>query len=85
MVVTRDQLYRLIDALPDEELEVAAHVLEELAQPSSHLNAIDTDIIDDEPYTDEQRAAVAKALIDVEAGRTLTTEELLKALDHEEG
>lgn len=82
-MVTRDQLYRLIDDLPDDELDVAARILEHLRAASQPMYTPETAPDNDEPVTPEQAAAVAEALADLEAGRTMTTAELLEALEPE--
>ncbi len=58
-MTTKDALYRLIDAIPADELETARRALEPLADPV--LLALANAPIDDEPETDEERAAVEEA------------------------
>ena len=50
MATTRERLRELLDALPDDRLEEAAVALRALSIPE-----------DDEPVTDEDRAALATA------------------------
>lgn len=58
-VTTKDALYRLIDAIPAEDLETAQRALEPLADPV--LLALADAPLDDEVETEEERAAVAEA------------------------
>jgi hypothetical protein len=58
--VTRADLHRLVDELPEASLDVVAVYLERAKDPElARLGALEWD---DEPYTDEQRAADAAAL-----------------------
>jgi hypothetical protein len=54
--MTKDQLYRLIDAIPPAGLEAARRALEPLADPM--LLALANAPIDDEPTTPEDIAAI---------------------------
>lgn len=72
----RERLRRLADAyasLTDEAAELAADVLETLTRrldPLAASLALAPD--DDEPLTDEDRAAIAEGLADLAAGRGVT-------------
>ena len=67
MAITRSDLHRLVDAVPDEILEQARRALEPLADP--FLLALASAPADDEPETDEERVAVREARDDIAAGR----------------
>jgi hypothetical protein len=62
-MVTIERLYRLVEALPDEERDTAARVLEALAglEHEALLVDLETAPLRDEPETEEERAAVARA------------------------
>ena len=66
MAMTRDRLRELLDAVPDDRLADAALALEPLVDPmlAVLLNAP----LDNEPVTDEDRAAIAEGKADVERG-----------------
>ena len=72
--LTRDELHRLVDAIPDSELASAAAALEPLVDPV--MRALLTGPIDDEPETEEERAAVAEAKAELARGEFLTHEEV---------
>jgi hypothetical protein len=72
MTVSREELHRLVDQLP----EAALNALEEwLAGYDPVLWALLTAPEDDEPETEEERAAVAEAYEDLKAGRVVSLEE----------
>ena len=73
-MLTRDELHRLIDAIPDSKLAVAATALEPLVDPV--MRALLTAPIDDEPESEEERAAVAEAKAELARGEFLTHEEV---------
>ncbi len=66
-LMTRTELHRLLDTIPDAALETARQALEPLADP--FLLALAAAEVDDEVETDAERAAVAEAREDVAAGR----------------
>ena len=60
--MTRADLHRLVDELPEASLEPAAVLLERAKDPvEARLEAAPRD---DEPFTDEERRAVDEALAD---------------------
>jgi hypothetical protein len=72
----RDNLHRLVDTLPESELERAERVLEALrqvAEPS--YRPLEGAPLDDEPETPEEEEAVEEARRDVAAGRVISHEE----------
>jgi hypothetical protein len=60
-MTTKAELHELVDALPDRATDEAALQLRALAVP-----------LDDEPETDEERAAVAEARAALERGEGLS-------------
>jgi len=81
-MTTRTDRYRLIDELPEGELPAAQRFLEGL-QSGSHdplLEALLQAPWDDEPETEEERAAVAEAHEDLRAGRVVSHEEARRRL-----
>lgn len=66
-VISRENLHRLVDALPDQNLLAAKEAIEPLADP--FLAALASAPIDDEPESEEERAAVAEAVDDLTHGR----------------
>jgi hypothetical protein len=72
----RDNLHRLVDSLPESELERAERVLEALrlvADPP--YRPLEDAPLDDEAETPEENAAVAEARGDVAVGRVVSHEE----------
>lgn len=79
-MVTKDRLYQLIDALPEEEITTAARVLEALAglEPGEPFYTAETAPLDDEPETEEEQTAVAEGEADVAAGRLVPAANLYR-------
>jgi hypothetical protein len=77
-MTTREALYRLIDELPEGELDTAERLLERLRQrddrrvPRVLLDAPE----DDEPETEAERVAVSEAYEDLARGDVIAHEEL---------
>jgi hypothetical protein len=61
--VTKNDLYRLVDALPEHEHDTAARVLEALSLVGEEgpRYTIETAPFDDEPDSDEERLAAEEA------------------------
>jgi hypothetical protein len=74
MAMTRADIHRLLDAVPDETLDAARRALEPLADP--FLLALADAPIDDEPEMAEERAAVHEARDDIAAGRVRDWDEV---------
>lgn len=78
----RERLHRLVDSLPDSETAVAERVLEALSAsthgglPAFLRNAP----ADDEPYTEQERAAVEEAYESIRRGEVLSDAELKREL-----
>ena len=77
-MTTREALYRLVDSIPAAQLDDARKRLEPLADPV--LAALANAPIDDEPETDEERAAVAQARAEIDAGDYVTLDEMRREL-----
>jgi predicted transcriptional regulator len=72
----RDNLHRLVDALPESELERAERVLEALRQVAeAPYRPLEDALLDNEPEMSEERAAVDEARSDIAAGRVISHEE----------
>lgn len=73
----KEELHRLVDELPKSELHSAKRFLEYLRNMGDPvLQALMEAPYDDEPETDEERAAVAEAQEDFKAGRVVSHQEL---------
>ena len=77
-VTTREDLHRLVDALPDQNLLAAKEAIEPLADP--FLAALANAPIDDEPESEDERAAVAEAMDDLTHGRVRPWDEVRREL-----
>jgi hypothetical protein len=77
----RDGLHRLIDELPESELEAAERFLNYLrAMTDPVLRALLEAPPDDEPETDEERQAVQEAREELARGEVRTLEEVRREL-----
>ncbi len=73
----KEDLHRLVDELPKKELPVAKRYLEYLRNMGDPvLRALMEAPEDDEPETEEERAAVAEAYEDLAAGKVITLEDV---------
>lgn len=77
--MTRADLHHLVDELPEASLEAAARYLERAQDPM--LAVLDAAPPDDEPYTDEERAAVTAGRAAHRRGEGVLLEDLLAELD----
>jgi hypothetical protein len=57
--MTRAELHRLVDELPEASLDPVARLLERARDPTVAM--LDASPLDDEPYTREEQAAVEAA------------------------
>jgi len=73
-MTTREALYRLVDSIPAAQLDDARQRLEPLIDPV--LAALANAPYDDEPETDEERAAVAEGRAALDAGDFVSLEEV---------
>jgi hypothetical protein len=82
-ITTKDHLHHLVDELPEgQPTQAAERVLTHLVNLGEDpvvralINAPD----DDEPLTDDERAAIAEGLADLERGDVVSDEELRREL-----
>ena len=77
MEITREDLHKLVDRLPECEWEVSYWVLlAHLKQHDPLLWRLMTAPEDDEEETEEERLAVEEGREDIRAGRVFTQEEV---------
>lgn len=77
----RDQIRALVDELPDDELRPALRFLQFLRDGGAPaLRALALAPEDDEPLTDEDRAALDEARADLAAGRVVSHAEARRRL-----
>jgi hypothetical protein len=75
----REKLHDLIESLPNEDVPTALRVLEALSLSSVPVPIGLRDVpIDDEPETEEERAAVAEARRDLAEGRVIPHDEIMR-------
>ena len=80
-MTTKDELHRLVDQLPESQIETAARDLRELcAAGDPVLRALLTAPSDDEPLTAEDRAAIAEGWDAYRAGDVVSLEEVKREL-----
>lgn len=77
-VTTRGALDRLVESIPAAQLDDAVRALTPMADPL--LVTLANALYDDEPETDEERAAVEEAKADIAAGNFMTLEDLRREL-----
>jgi hypothetical protein len=72
----RTKLHDLVESLPSDNVSTALRLLEELNSTSddSILLALRDIPLDDEPETEEERAAVAEARREIEEGKGIPHE-----------
>ncbi|HSY47398.1 MAG TPA: hypothetical protein VLC46_01165 [Thermoanaerobaculia bacterium] len=77
----RTKLHDLVESLPSEDVPTALRVLEALSSSSDPVPLALRDIpIDDEPETEEERAAVAEARREIEEGKGIPHDEAMRRL-----
>jgi len=77
----RTKLHDLIESLPSDDVPTALRVLEALNSTSDPIPLALRDIpFDDEPETDEERAAVAEARREIEDGKGIPHDEAMRRL-----
>ena len=77
-MTTKEALYRLIDAIPEQERDAARSALEPLADPV--LLALANAPLDDELETDEERGAVAEAWDEYRRGKWVSADDVKREL-----
>lgn len=75
--MSREPLHALLDRIPEEELPAAKRFLEYLAINPAYRTALSAPP-DDEPVTEADAAAIARALDDVRAGSVASHEDILR-------
>lgn len=73
----RERLHRLVDELDEAELAPTLRIME-MRHHDPVIQAFANAPEDDEPWTDEDEAAVAESRADFAAGRTISLEEMLR-------
>jgi hypothetical protein len=77
----RTKLHDLIESLPSDDVPTALRVLEALNSSSDSIPLAFRDIpFDDEPETEEERAAVAEARREIEEGKGIPHDEAMRRL-----
>lgn len=77
--MTRAELHRLVDALPEASLEPAAVLLERAQDPV--VARLEAAPWDDEPTTPEEEAEVAEAVAALRRGEGIPLQDLIAELD----
>lgn len=77
---TRERLHRLIDQVPDGELDAIERLLADRRPTATSFPAFADAPEDDEPVTPEDEAALAEAYADVAAGRVVPHDEARRRL-----
>jgi len=75
--MTREALHELIERIPEEEIVAAQRFLEYLAR-SATFRATLSAPPDDEPVTDGDAESIARARRDIQAGRVVAHEDVLR-------
>lgn len=77
-MIAREELYDLIDRIPESELPAVRSYLRYLAEVATDpvLRNLLNAPLDDEPETEEERQAVQEAKEDLAAGRVVSTDEI---------
>ena len=80
-MATKEDLHRLVDKLPESEVPAAERYLEYLsvARQDPFLRALLNAPLDDEPETEDERAAMAEARAALERGEVITDQDLRRA------
>jgi hypothetical protein len=72
--MTRAELHRLVDELPDESVDAAGILLSRAKDPM--LAALEAALFDDEPYTGEDRTASDEGWAAYQRGEAISVAEL---------
>jgi hypothetical protein len=75
-MTTREKLHKVVDELPDSEVEPAFELLDSRRDPL--LRALDEAPEEDEEISPEEEAAAAEGRADIAAGRTVSHAEMLR-------
>ena len=81
----RQTLHTLVDELPEPELPAARRYLEYLRQTADPLRrALETAPVDDEPLTDDDRAAIREGRKEYAQGESVSHDEIKRLLSETE-
>jgi hypothetical protein len=75
--MSRDTLHQLVDRIPEGEVSAAQRFLEYLASSPAYRVALSAPP-DDEPVTEGDVAAINRARNDIQAGRVVSHEDILR-------
>jgi hypothetical protein len=75
--MARERLHTLIDRIPEAEISAAQRFLEYLATTPA-FRAANLATSDDEPITQGDAEAIARARKDIESGRVVSHDEILR-------
>jgi predicted transcriptional regulator len=75
-MTTREMAHKLIDDLPDSELKPVVELLASRRDPV--IAAFQDAPLEDEEISPEEEAAAAEGRADIEAGRVVSHEEMLR-------
>lgn len=78
-MTAKEQLRERIETLTEPEAERTLRLLDDLRDPVAVF--LDSAPLDDEPETDEERAAVAEANAAIAAGDTVSLNEILREFE----
>ena len=80
-MTAKQQLRQLVDELSEVEAAEALDLLAARGRRDSLTELLDNAPLDDEPETDEERAAVAEADAAIAAGDTVSLDEILREFE----
>lgn len=75
--MTREALHELIDRIPESEIDAAQRALERLAGDAAFRAGMSAPA-DDEPVTAGDAEAIARARRDLQTGRVVSHDEILR-------
>ena len=78
--MSREALHELIDRIPESEIVAAQRVLERLASDAAFRAAMSAPP-DDEPVTEGDAEAIARARRDLQAGMVISHDEILREFE----
>lgn len=77
----RDRIHKLVDDLPEGDLDSVEYWLSDLRNEEDPVRrALENAPVDDEPETEEERVAVEEGRADIAAGRVISHGEVLRRL-----
>ena len=78
-MTTKERIHRLVDDLPESELETVKRVLEGLSAlslPDPVAEALANAPVDDESVTDEEAQAIEEGERDIDAGQVVNVDQV---------